>query len=154
MCEEKKGWRECVLRYELLTCIFLSFILPHPPPSSPILPHPSPSSPILPGSHSQTLHPAFRPCSEGDPSSATVVAPCDRPRRPSSTDQTITSPGTSVCPPLEHCATLDGLLDLNCSYTIQNLLPSESQPCSTRQQSLLIFSVDLFLTLSTKHHHS
>ena len=50
----------------------------------------------------------------------------------------------SACPSLEHCATLDGLLDLNCSYTIQKLLPSESQPCSTRQQSLLIFSMDYF----------
>ena len=38
----------------------------------------SSSSPIDPGSHSQTLRPAFRPCSKGDPSSGTVVAPCDK----------------------------------------------------------------------------
>ena len=81
------------------------------------------SSSIDPGSHSQTLHPAFRPCSEGDPSSGTVVAPCDRPRRPSWIDLTTTSPGMSVCPTVEYCATLDGLLDLHYTGRIEGPFP-------------------------------
>ena len=68
----------------------------------------SPSS-IDPGSHSQTLHLAFRPYSEGDPSSA-VVAPCDRLRRPNWTDQTTTSQGTPVC--LSVLASFPGLPQL------------------------------------------
>ena len=130
------------MRYELLTRTFLPFILLY----RPRLTQPDPPSRI------QTLlrrGSKFR--YSGRTLRQTQKAKLDRP------DHNFTRyVCLSACPSLEHCAILDGLLDLNCSYNIQKLLLSESQPCSTRQQSqlILVFPWIYFSLSQQQHHHS